>query len=166
MQTEFAIAVSVVLPLWFCCIFCSHVLQNVPCQTCSSYCEWRVSPCFPSTRQSFPCSFRWRQVATLKTLPPCAQLADCMEEGLLQDAREAARGFAMFQASWEAAKSAVNPQAKREYDLEEWDHMLTKIIKIKCGMLKKSARCLPRQLGSIEGLSISPSAGDYSIHLS
>ena len=62
----------------------------------------------PLTRQSFP----------------CAQLADCMEEGLLQDAREAAGGFAMFQASWEAAKSVVNPQAKREYDWEELNEVI------------------------------------------
>lgn len=61
---------------------------------------------------------------SLKTLPPCAQLADCMEEGLLQDAREAAGGFAMFQASWEAAKSVVNPQAKREYDWEELNEII------------------------------------------
>lgn len=156
MQTEFAIAVSVVLPLWFCCIFCSHVLQNVPCQTCSSYCEWRVSPCFPSTRQSFPCDKlqRWN----LYLPAPSWRIAwkrVCYKMPVRR--LEGSQCFRLHErlqkVSWirKQRENMIGKNWMRSYANEDGE---------------KNARCVPRQLGSIEGLSISPSAEDYSIHLS
>lgn len=122
----------------------------------SSYCEWRVSLCFPSTRQSFPCDKlqRWK----LYLPAPSWRIAwkrVCYKMPVRR--LEGSQCFRLHErlqkVSWihKQRENMIGKNWMRSYANEDGE---------------KNARCVPRQLGSIEGLSISPSAEDYSIHLS